>query len=271
MTTSLPCDLCGGTAAQPVLEKAGGVYVRCPVCSFVYTSPRPDSPEDANEDYFERTLEEYIRASFSKKRQRSYRHTLRRLARFKGDGRLLEIGCNVGGFLKAARDCGWEPTGVEPVAACARYAQEHCQVQTVPAVLEHAGLEAGSFDVVYSNAVFEHLPSPTSVMTEIARLLKPGGIVYTKTVNFDCYTRQELGTAWKLLAPNGHLSLFNAETLSRFCEKAGLAVIKVQSNGVRVRKGPFEKVRKGWRSFLSRRTLKGDRIIVWARKPTPGD
>jgi ubiquinone/menaquinone biosynthesis C-methylase UbiE len=120
--------------------------------------------------------------------------------------------------------------------------------------------------VVYSNAVFEHIPSPSSAMAAIARVLKPGGIVYTKTVNFDCYTREEIGLAWKLLAPSGHVSLFNAQTLSRFNEKAGLEVLRVQSSGVRTGKRAFARIRKGILSFLSRRTLKGDRIITWGRK-----
>ncbi len=270
MTEMLPCDLCGGTDARTVIEKDGGAYVRCPGCGFVYSWPRADRVEDVNEEYFAQTLNEYVRASFSKKRQRRYRRTLRQFAPFKGGGRLLEVGCNVGGFLKAARDLGWDPVGVEPVAACARHGHREFGLDITPATLEQAGFEAGTFDFAYSNAVFEHLPSPCSVMAEIARVLKPGGVVYTKTVNFDSYTREQLGAAWKLLAPSGHLCLFNAETLSTVCRKAGLEVFRVQSNGVRVRKGPFEALRKGARSTLSRFTLKGDRIIVWARKPGRG-
>ncbi|MGA1983130.1 MAG: methyltransferase domain-containing protein [Acidobacteriaceae bacterium] len=37
------------------------------------------------------------------------------------------------------------------------------------------------FDVVYSSAVFEHLAMPWVVATEIAKLLKPGGILFIET------------------------------------------------------------------------------------------
>ena len=34
----------------------------------------------------------------------------------------------------------------------------------------------GSFDLVYSYSVFEHLPDPASVLAEMARVLRPGGV-----------------------------------------------------------------------------------------------
>ena len=38
-----------------------------------------------------------------------------------------------------------------------------------------------SFDCVFSISVFEHLPEPSQVMKEIARVLKPGGVAYIIT------------------------------------------------------------------------------------------
>ncbi|MBT3287831.1 MAG: class I SAM-dependent methyltransferase [Victivallales bacterium] len=263
-----PCDLCGGTAAATVLEKDGGAYVRCPDCQFVYTWPELEPAEDSNRDFFEQALQRYIDTNYSAKLQRLYAKDLRALRPYFGEGRLLEVGCNVGGFLHCARELGWAATGVEPVEGCAEYARDKQGLDAVTGVLEEADLPENSFDVVYSNAVFEHIPNPGPAMAAIARVLAPGGVVYTKTVNFDCYTREQLGTGWRLLLPDVHVSLFNADTLTRFGEQAGLEVFRVQSNGVRVRKGAFAAIRKGILSFLSRRTLKGDRVITWARKAT---
>jgi SAM-dependent methyltransferase len=41
--------------------------------------------------------------------------------------------------------------------------------------------ENQSFDIIYSVAVFEHFAMPWVVATEIAKLLKPGGIILIKT------------------------------------------------------------------------------------------
>lgn len=45
----------------------------------------------------------------------------------------------------------------------------------------------GSFDLVFSDNVFEHLDQPAEVFAEIARVLKPGGRVLFKTPNKSHY------------------------------------------------------------------------------------
>jgi 2-polyprenyl-3-methyl-5-hydroxy-6-metoxy-1,4-benzoquinol methylase len=261
-----PCDLCGGVSAAIVLELPRGVYLRCPECGFVFSRGGGDEAEQFNRDFFARALQRYVDTNYSPRQQRIYARDLRGLRPFFGSGRLLEVGCNVGGFLHCARGMGWEVAGVEPVDTCAQYAREQ-GMHVVTGTLEEADMPEASFDVVYSNAVLEHIPSPRSAFAAIARVLRPGGVVFTRTVNFDCYTREQIGSAWRLLAPNGHVSMFNAQTLSRFNEQAGLETLRVQSNGVRVRRGPLAFFRKGILSTLARFTHKGDRIIVWGRKP----
>ena len=103
------------------------------------------------------------------------------------------------------------------------------------------------------------------------RVLRPGGVIYICTVNYESYTRELLGAEWKLLMPEAHLSLYTPQTLQRFCTQAGFEVLAVWSSGVR---DPGRRalpgasaLRKAALSALSRFTLKGDRIIVLARKP----
>lgn len=42
---------------------------------------------------------------------------------------------------------------------------------------------AGSFDVVVSNQMYEHVPDPAMMLDEFYRILKPGGVVYFGAVN----------------------------------------------------------------------------------------
>ncbi len=269
-TLDVNCDLCGKNDYEQIAEKEGFFYVKCNICNFVYSNPRPEDIMERNDAYFEVEKQKYINKAYSKKKQHRYGKVLRSFAGHKKTRKIIEIGSNVGGFLYRAKKMGWDPVGIEPAAECSNYAEQEHGLNSLTCILEDAGLDADSFDVIYSNAVFEHLPSPSSVLQEATRILRPGGIIYTKTVNYESYTREILGNDWRLLAPNSHLSLFSSETLVRFCTQAGLDVIKVKSRGVRTPENGntiVNKIKKSIRSTLSRFNLKGDRIIVIARKP----
>ena len=265
------CDLCGADEGEQIARRGGACYVRCRVCGFIYANPRISDPVADNERSFAAGRQQYVEAHYSRRKQRAYRRVLRRFRRFRKTGRLLEIGSNVGGFVYRARQMGWQPVGVEPVDCCARYAREQHGLEVISSTLEEAGLEDNAFDVVFSNAVFEHLVSPRRVLAEAVRVLRPGGVIYTKTVNYDSYTRERMGDEWRLMNPLGHVCLFTAETLKRYYAQAGLKILKVRSTGFRQPgRGNLVArcIRKPSLSVLARFTMKGDRIVVLGQKPS---
>ncbi len=53
-----------------------------------------------------------------------------------------------------------------------------------------SAIESDSYDAVIMLALIEHLIDPLSAMQQIARILKPGGVVYIDTANIAKYTRR---------------------------------------------------------------------------------
>ena len=94
--------------------------------------------------------------------------------------RILEIGCGRGEFLKGFIDCGLVGYGVDRSPIAADYYPE---AEVSIADIEGDGIpyDDGYFDVVYSKSVVEHFYYPESVVTEIFRVLRPGGISLTLT------------------------------------------------------------------------------------------
>lgn len=271
------CDLCGRLGGEPFLEKDGGYYTRCADCGFVYSNPREKDPEGYNDENNAALKDKYVAKQYSKRHQRRYGKLLKRFERYRRQGRILEIGSNVGGFLYRAAQTGWETSGVEPVDAVAAYGREKHGLDVRSCVLEAADYPADEFDVVFSNAVLEHLPSPAAVMEEAYRVLRPGGVFYADTVNIASYTFDHLGASWKLIDPRAHLSLFTPDTLRRFCETKGFDVLRITTHGIRLRpnkegalKGLArwgEELKKLPYSLAARFTLKGASIAVLAQKP----
>ena len=76
------------------------------------------------------------------------------------------------------------------------HARRICGIDPDPRVVENPYLDEGqvglgesipypdaSFDLVFADNVFEHLPDPARVFAEVARVLRPGGVFLGKTRN----------------------------------------------------------------------------------------
>jgi SAM-dependent methyltransferase len=92
--------------------------------------------------------------------------------------RLLEVGCGRGEFLRGFIARGVKGHGVDRSQAAEKYCPE---AELRCADLENEGLpyDDGFFDVVYSKSVLEHFYYPEKLVSEVFRVLKPGGLAIT--------------------------------------------------------------------------------------------
>ena len=270
------CDLCGHFEEKPFLEKDGGFYTKCSECGFVYTSPLTVDLTAHNDEYYKEATGKYLDKHFSEKNQRKCNLILKKFSAYRKSGKILEIGCNAGGFLHAATKKGWESYGIEPVSEVTEYGKKKFNLNIQNCFIEDAKLPENSFDVVYSNAVFEHLPSPSKAFEKVHSFLRIGGIAYIETVNIDSFTYQFLGKKWRLIDPLDHPSLYTPKTISNFASKSGLETKKIITRGLRFQptdapklsgfKRLTEELLKFPYSIYSKLSLKGDRVILIAKK-----
>lgn len=267
------CDLCGVDDSELLIEKQAAFYVRCRRCGFIYANPRFTGPLDLNRDWIGEKMQKYVDSHYRtrSKKQRRHIRLIKMFEPYRHTNRILEVGCNVGGFLFNAKQMGWRETGIELVPDLARYGREEKGLDILCGALEEADLPDNEFDVVFSNAVIEHLSSPATMLAMVFRVLRPGGAVYTRTLNYDSYTVDMYGIDWRLLSPVGHPSIFTSHTLQRFHRDAGFEILNVWSERVGVprgRKGLYPRfLKKFFLGMLAPLTLRGDRVAVLARKP----
>lgn len=273
------CDVCGCVESRELIAVRGSAYHECTRCGLIYARPMLRNVTEVNEEQYQAKLDFY--AAKMRKKPR-YARKLRRFGSYRKTGNFLEIGCNAGTVISIARDLGWNVKGCDISAAATRYAREKIGLDVFTGTVEEAAYPDGYFDVIYTNATLEHLRHPLSTLRECCRVLRPGGMFYADTVNWDSYTRRILGVDWRHLSPTGHLHLYTPRNIRELCRRAGLEHVKTWTRGVRSTANmPGATYRPPWYmpflkaslSLLSRFNCKGDSIEFLARKPpvtTPG-
>lgn len=117
--------------------------------------------------------------------------------------RLLDLGCGMGGFAVAAALEGAQVVALDYNPAygtitALRAAHHRLRLPVAVAAGEAIPLAAGRFDAVTCWDVLEHVQSPAALLAEIARLLRPGGVLLLTAINRFCFRD-----------PHYHLPLIN--------------------------------------------------------------
>ena len=92
--------------------------------------------------------------------------------------KVVDIGCGYGRNKLIVESVGGEWIGVEPFEG---------GLQTVVGDAEDLPFSDESFDVVIMDAVLEHIPDVGKAISEVARVLKPGGVFIGYVAFMECF------------------------------------------------------------------------------------
>ncbi|MCS6862759.1 MAG: class I SAM-dependent methyltransferase, partial [Abditibacteriales bacterium] len=256
------CALCERDDARRLVTKDGWHVVRCRQCGLVYVNPRPTFDALAgiytDGDY----CAAQIHAADDVKRLRQSARRLRLIEQHyfcpersggapldatRERGRLFDVGCSTGVFLRVARDAGWEVSGIDVSAAAVEHARRVYQLDAHVATLEQFAANAvgnGSrsvplFDVITMFDSLEHMPQPLAALRAAYQLLKDDGWLVITTPNIDgLFPRftyrlfaQTLG-AWEHPTPPGHTYQFSRQTLHAVLRKSGFDVVYCRTEAI---------------------------------------
>lgn len=162
-------------------------------------------------------------ASLRSARTRMFERHLSRIEAKVGIGRILDIGCATGDFLKAARGRGWQVLGADPSAARAQV--EAAGIELVGTNIHDVAIDEGTLDAITFWDVLEHVTNPVADLTQARRLLRTGGVLALTVPDAANFTARVSGRRWFGFKTAGeHLQFFSRLSLRLALENAGLAI-----------------------------------------------
>jgi len=218
-----PCPACGATETSQFAEKNGHELVRCRRCATLFTAR---AVSNAYDDYYgdeNLSVPEFV--------ARRLDDIVATFAPARCSGRLLDIGFGAGELLEAARRAGWSVSGVEVSLPAVEQARRR-GIDAFHGSLAEARYKAASFDVVVASEIFEHVVAARPLLDDIARVLRPGGLLWATTPHGRGLSARILGASWSVVSPPEHVQLFSIDGLRQLLGAAGFGDITIAAEGV---------------------------------------
>jgi SAM-dependent methyltransferase len=227
-TNGYRCTACGSASGVKRGEKNGFDIIYCRSCRTLYASRAAADTSTAHDydnyydqenlsvpDFINKRLDEIV-ADFA-----PYRQT----------ARLLDVGFGAGSLMEAAARAGWTVSGVEVSQTAAEHVRQ-LGFDVFCGELKDAQYPEGHFDVVTASEVLEHVPEPRPLIAEMARILRPGGLLWATTPHGRGVSSKTLGLKWSVLSPPEHLQLFSLGSIRALLKEAGFRRVRIATHGM---------------------------------------
>ena len=148
--------------------------------------------------------------------------------------RVFDVGCGVGNFMAAARAQGYDLTGIDWDTKAIQTGKDVLGLKKIfPLSIEqYAEKNSGeTFDIVSFFEVLEHQDDPVEFLSQVRRIVKPGGYIALSVPNRNRFQR---GLDTTDLPPN-HLTRWNPKVLTDFLRRQGFEIVSCREEPLSLR------------------------------------
>lgn len=226
MTNHDQCLICKSKKLHQLKGFKKDHLVKCDACGFVF-SERIPTQQELTEHYEGYGRNDYLSPITIKR----YNELLDSFEPYRKTNKILDVGCGIGYFLEEAKKRGWEVHGTEYTDEAVKICSNK-GIQIEQGVLDPSNYEQGSFDIITSFEVIEHIYNPQEELTNFHSLLRKGGLVYVTTPNFNSLLRYRLKADYNVICYPEHLSYYTPKTIRKVFKAAGFRSQKVETTGI---------------------------------------
>ena len=145
-------------------------------------------------------------------------------------GRLLDVGCGNGEFLRFADRYGWHVVGVdfdESAVSEAKSSGIDVRLGDI-----HVIDSDERFDFISLSHVIEHVYDPVDLLHSCFDMLNEGGVLWLETPNIESLGYALYNSNWRGLEAPRHIMLFNQATLRQMLLQSGFKLIEQKNHGL---------------------------------------
>jgi 2-polyprenyl-3-methyl-5-hydroxy-6-metoxy-1,4-benzoquinol methylase len=223
-----PCDCCGGLKWEYRLSENGFDLGCCTDCGLLYLSEVPLQKGQAAEvkgGHFASNrkttrLKAFREAELSRRGKFQFFCSL--VQKSAPPGKWMDIGCGAGALIEVAMELGIDIEGVEPMSDRRELAIRLTGAVVHDRQIEFLDIMPASFAAVTLTDVFSHLSSPMATLSNIHRILQPGGILLLYTSEIGAGVAKHHHYSWDL---GDHRYYLGEHTIERYADKIGFEVI----------------------------------------------
>ena len=236
MEIEIICPVCGSKNCQGRYEKWGYKIFRCIDCTHVFVDaeiPKKELERIYKKKYFERGGKYRKNKSGENivpdTQAPNYNNRIKLLQRFKDKGKLLDVGCAEGFFLKTAENI-YDVEGIEISKHASVCARNSLKLNVKEATLQNFKTNT-RYDIITLWDVIEHLHNPIQQLRIINELLKKEGVLVISTGDISSLSAKISGKKWHLMTPPQHLQFFSKKSLINAIERSGFSIEKILYRG----------------------------------------
>lgn len=242
------CPICGSESMRgfAIDTQRKGPHisrVQCLKCKLVFANPMADSKELA--DYYTNYYDKDHYEAFDYKtlilnhfqrirglKDAEVKKEVRFLNKLEIGSKFLDIGCGLGLGLAYAHQLDCELHATEFDTGALEFVKDHFNVKTFQGDIWEARYPENHFDFIHISHVIEHVLDPKAYISEMKRIVKPGGFLAIGTPNMssNLYRFHRWSKLLKLEVPDvidglEHTFIFPKNLLRELFEEQGFEII----------------------------------------------
>lgn len=227
------CPICKTQDYAIAFEAPVYTFVECKRCGLIYAANIINDAEIEdfyiNNPIYQITWAKNYEIEVSTKNIPTHMHLVNKILKFsRGQEACLDIGCGHGKLLFELKPHFLTVEGIELNEVTSAQCKELFGINVFTRPLEELNLPSESYDVVILNQVIEHLNS-LDFFNDIARILKPDGIIFIACPNADSLSMNLLKGKHVHVNTHVHINMFNPKSIRSLADRFNFDLVSIST------------------------------------------